>query len=277
MDAAHAQQLVAGGHFHQNRQVTSRRHRHANQRHLEPDQFIPGLVQSQPIVLERRIPPIELHHQLDPLRGAGGRDAEQVTDVDQAQAAHFHVVTGQFGTRANDNRLGAPTDFHRVVGDQPVAADDQIQRALALADAAVTNDQDTQAEDVEQDAVDDLARREAILENGGELADGGGGRHRRAQNGDLGALALLQYFGGQFRAAGNQQARQCLAETFGQGLPARVGGHAFKEAHFAEAEQQDASGLQVLMKTRQRETGFLDIRAGDVPPEPVGASQQLDR
>ena len=46
-----------------------------------------------------------------------------------------------------------------------MAANDQIERALALADAALARDEDAEAEDVHQHAVANLARRQAVFEN----------------------------------------------------------------------------------------------------------------
>ena len=52
---------------------------------------------------------------------------------------------------------------------------------------------------------------------------------------------------------------------------------AFEKAHFALAEQQDAAGLQVFVEAGEREAGLLDVGAGDVALETVGAGQQVDR
>ena len=54
-----------------------------------------------------------------------------------AEAAQFHVMARQLRARADEDRLGPAPDFDGVVGDETVAADDQIERALALADAAL--------------------------------------------------------------------------------------------------------------------------------------------
>ena len=85
-------------------------------------------------------------------------------------------------TTAEHDRLRAAADLDRVVGDQAMAAPDQVERALALADAALADQQHAEAEDVEQHAVDDLADGQAVLEQGRELADGGRRRHRRADH-----------------------------------------------------------------------------------------------
>ena len=64
-----------------------------------------------------------------------------------------------------DERFRPPPDLDDVVGDQPMAADDQVERALALADAALAGDQHAEAEHVEQHAVHDAALRERVLED----------------------------------------------------------------------------------------------------------------
>ena len=106
------------------------------------------VVEAEPLVLARRIPAFELHDQLDALRRARRGDAEQILDVDHAEAAQLHVMARELGTGADEDRLGAAADFDRVVGDQTMAADDQVERALALADAALADDEHAQAEDV---------------------------------------------------------------------------------------------------------------------------------
>ena len=68
------------------------------------------------------------------------------------EPAQLHVMARQLGAGADENRLGAPAYLDRVVGDQPVAADDQVERALALADAALSGDEHAEPEDVDQHA-----------------------------------------------------------------------------------------------------------------------------
>ena len=55
-------------------------------------------------------------------------------------------------------------DLDDVVGDQAVAAHDQVERRLALADAALAEQQDADAEHVDQHAVDRRRRRQLLLE-----------------------------------------------------------------------------------------------------------------
>ena len=48
-------------------------------------------------------------------------------------------------------------------------------------------------------------------------------------------------------------------------------------AHLALAEDEDARRLQILVEPGERETGLLNVRAGDDAPCPAGATEQLDR
>ena len=179
VQAARPQQLIAGRHLDEDREVAPGRHRHVDERHLHAEQLVDVLVEPEAVVLARRIPALELDDELHALRRPRRRDAEQIADVDHAEAAHLHVVARQLRAGADHLGLAAPPHLHRVVGDQPMAAHDQIERALALADAAVADDQHAQAEDVHQHAVDDLAHGERIVEERADLGD----RQRRGDGG----------------------------------------------------------------------------------------------
>jgi hypothetical protein len=185
-------------------------------------------------------------------------------------------MAGQLRARADDDRFRSAPHFDGIVRDEAMAADDQVERAFALADAALADDQHAEAEDVDQHAVNDFAVREAILEHRGQLADRRRGRHRRPQNWHVGALALRDHFRRDLRAAGDQQARQVRGETLGERFAARRGIEALEKAHLAFAEQQDAAGLQVFMEPREREAGLLNVRTCNLAVESAGARQQLD-
>ena len=70
------------------------------------------------------------------------------------EAADLHVVLDDRVARAVDRALLAAGDVDDVVGDQPVAAHHQVQGDLALADAALAQQQDAHAEDVHEHAVE---------------------------------------------------------------------------------------------------------------------------
>src|SRR5688572_21179343 len=78
-------------------------------------------------------------------------------------------------TGADQVGLAPPPHLDGIVGDETMAAHDEIERAFALADAAVTGDQYAQAEDVHQHAVDDFAHGKGVFEQHADFRD----RHRR--------------------------------------------------------------------------------------------------
>src|SRR5688572_27205803 len=138
-----------------------------------------------------------------------------------------------------------------------MAAHDQVERAFTLTDAALADNQHAEAEDVDEDAVNDLAMREPILEHGGQLPDCRRRRHRRAQDWHIGALALRNDLGRNVGAARDEQAWQVGVEALGQRFAARARIEALEETHLALAEQQDAPGLEVLVKSSERQAGLL--------------------
>jgi hypothetical protein len=51
---------------------------------------------------------------------------------------------------ADEATVFPPDQFHHIVGDEAVATRNEFQGALALADAAVPSDDDTETEDLEK-------------------------------------------------------------------------------------------------------------------------------
>ena len=111
-----------------------------------------------------RVPLDELEDDLDLLPLADRRDAEEVLDVDDPEPADLHVVLDDLGARAVDRVGRASLHVDDVVGDEPVAAHDEVERNLALADAGLAEEQDADAEHVEQHAVHRGLRGEDVLE-----------------------------------------------------------------------------------------------------------------
>ena len=85
-------------------------------------------------------------------------EPEDLADVDDPQAADLHEEPAEDRGPADDPAAGSRADLHHVVGDEAVAAGDQLEGALALPDAAVADDQDAQAEHPQQPAGDDGRR-----------------------------------------------------------------------------------------------------------------------
>ena len=76
---------------------------------------------------------------------ADGFDPKHGSDVDDTDAAHFHVVAGDLGAGAHDFPAIHQRDLRHIIGHETVAAFDQRQHALALADAALAANDDADA------------------------------------------------------------------------------------------------------------------------------------
>src|SRR5947208_2043719 len=75
------------------------------------------------------------------------------------------------GGAADDIARTDRAHLDAVVGDEPVPARDQIERRLALADAALAVQQHAEAMYLDEDAVQQHVRREAVFEPRGDAAD----------------------------------------------------------------------------------------------------------
>src|SRR4051812_22769966 len=153
--APRTKQLIPGGDFHEDGDAPPWCHRHSNERYAEAEDFVELVVQAEPLVLATWFPPFELDHEFDPLRRARRRDAEEILDVDDPDAPQFHVMARELGTCANQDGLGPPPDLNSVISHETLAADDQIERALALADAALADHQYAQTENIHQHCMQD--------------------------------------------------------------------------------------------------------------------------
>src|SRR5437763_13334341 len=106
------------------------------------------------------IPFFQLHDDLDALLLADGPDAEYRQNVDEADTADFHVVTLHLVATANQNVVAPLAGDDQIVGDEAVAALDEVEHALGLADAAFTSEKQADTEDVSQRSMERNRRRE---------------------------------------------------------------------------------------------------------------------
>src|SRR2546423_12049707 len=154
------------------------RHRDHREGHVEHAGRL--TVDSGTVVLARRVPLVELHHDLDALLLPHGPHAEQGADVDEPDAADLHVVLRQLVAAADQDVVAAPRDVDDVVRDQAVAALHQVEHAFALADPRLAEEQQPHAEHVGERGVHAGGRREHVVQERPEAAGGLGGPWGRA-------------------------------------------------------------------------------------------------
>ena len=95
-----------------------------------------------------------MNHQFEELARAHGRFAEDRPDIEDADSTHLQEVAEHAGAAALERVGRNPVDLDDIVGDKPVAARNELQRELALADRRRAGDEHAHLEHVEEYAVE---------------------------------------------------------------------------------------------------------------------------
>src|ERR1051325_3835305 len=91
------------------------------------------------------------------------------------------------------------------------------------------------------------------------------------------AIGRHQQLAGRIPPAGDEHARNIVAEGGRKDVHATGRVEALEVANFAFAEDQDARRLQIRIEACECQAGFLDVRAGDRPFETGCAAEELER
>ena len=169
------------------------------------------------------------------------------------------VSSGQLPS-TNDSRPAA--QLHGVVGHEPVAPDDQVERAFALADPALPDDEDAEPEDVHEHAVDDGPRAPGKCRGRPPSRDmairrparGPEQRHRR--RGGLGQARAAES-----SPCGDRAGRECRARRAAAASHAAICRlPAIRDSGFrSRRRSRTRPALQVGVESREREAGLLRI------------------
>ena len=186
-------------------------------------------------------------------------------------------MTRELGAHADENRFLPAADLDRIVGHEPVAADDQVERALALPDAAFAGDEHAETEHVHQHGVHHRAIGQRIFENRRQLRDRRWRRDRGPDERQTRVLGFGHELGRRSEPPGDDDARKIERERQTERRDARRRVQPFEVADLALPENQDASGPEVFVEARECEARLLDVRARDAAVEAGGAGQQLER
>src|SRR5262245_47229986 len=108
------EEVVARGDLDEDGEVAPGAHRHLDVGKGDTEDLVAVLVEAQAVVALPGLPRVELDDVFDELRQADRRHAEEVLDVDDADAAELHVVAGQLGAGAHE-LLAAALDLDDVV------------------------------------------------------------------------------------------------------------------------------------------------------------------
>src|SRR6202171_4055976 len=269
------QQVVARGHLDDGGQVAPRPHRDDEERHLHVEHGVLLLLDAEPVVLDLVVPLHQLHHHLHLLPLAHGADAEEVLDVDDADSPDLHVVLDDLRAAPVDAAALLALQIDDVVGHQSVAARDEVERQLALADAALAQDEHAHADDVDEHAVHRGRGGERLLEELLDVVDEGGGEVRAAQerHARVGRLALHPVVDRQ--VLGHHQASDGELEEVAHALHRLVVLEGGEVADLRIAEHLKTVLVDVLGEAAQGQPRLLDARADHAPVEPVLPGEEL--
>src|SRR5438067_3005268 len=110
--------------------------RHGDAEYLDRARF-----EAQAVNLARLLPALKLYVESDLFRAAHSGDSEQLAYVENAEAAYLHVLAQEVGRTPGQLSGARPPNFDEVVGDQLVAAHDEVERALGFSDARLAFDE----------------------------------------------------------------------------------------------------------------------------------------
>src|SRR5205085_7634420 len=92
-------------------------------------------------------------------------NAENRRNVDQPDAANFHVMALHLVATANQDIVAPLTGDDEIVGDESMAALDEIENALRFPDATLAGEEQSDAENIGERAMQRDRRRELHLEH----------------------------------------------------------------------------------------------------------------
>ena len=219
------------------------------------------LVEAEPVVELFVLPALELNDQVDLRRGLYAAHAKELLNVHHADAAHLEIVTDELGRGAGE-RIADAADLHRVVRNEPVAALDQLDGRLALADAAVAEDQYALAVHVHQHAVARDHGRQLVVEEVDGHARKLDRGVLRAQQGAAVFLRHLHALGEHVELAGDDQRGDLVLEQILKAFAPLGGGKALEEHRLRLADDLEPARVKVVEKADELQPRAVDVRDG---------------
>src|SRR5208282_709924 len=261
--AGHFQLDLEGGDFHEPREVASGPDGNDDVRNIHAQNLHEFLFHADTVHVPDIVPRLEGDDQVEVFVLANAFDAKHGGDVDNADAAHFHVITGEFRAGANHVVAVHEHDLDDVISDKAVTAFDKREDGFAFADAALAADDDAHAEDVHHAAQFGAARRE----HGFELQRRGIDefhRHQRAlEDRHLRLLRRLQKFCIGTETAAEDDARDFVGEQIGITRLPLLFQEGTQVIHLRVAHDLHTLVGEVLREPAQREAGPVHGRLAD--------------
>ena len=162
---------------------------------------------------------------------------------------------------AHDLPVGNLAQLYRIVGHQTVPALDQLNGQLALADAAVAQDQDALAVHLHQHAVPGDAGSQLQVQHADQAAHQGAGRLVGAQQRHAVLFGQLQHLRERFQlfAAAHDNSRRLLAEQLFQRLVALFGREPGQKIHLCQTHDLQTEFIKIVIVSGQKQTRTVDL------------------
>ena len=192
-----------------------------------------------------------MHDQLQAHLATHRGLAKDGADIEQTDAAHLQQVLQQLGAAALDGGLVDAIQVDRVIGHQTVAARDQLQAQLALAQTRFAGDQHAQAQNVHEHAVHGGALGKMLGQVGAQHVDDKGRRFAGGEHGDLSPLAHGHQGLGCDLAVGQHQHRRLQGDDARDTARAIVCGGVGEVGDLALAQDLHPVGVDVIEVAHQ--------------------------
>ena len=145
--------VVHSGYLENNCKVTAGLYRDSEQRHLNAEDSHIVCIHAHSVVGLFGVPQLQLDHHVDLLVELNSADAKELTRVDDTDAAQLEEVADIVRRASHQGNVGRLLDLYRVVGDESVTARYKLDRGLALTYAALAEDKDALAVDLNENSV----------------------------------------------------------------------------------------------------------------------------
>ena len=194
--------------------------------------------------------------------------------IHNTDAPELHIIADQLRRAADQGMAADPADLHRVVGDEAMAALDELKGRLALADAAVAHEQHTLAVDLHQHAVHRHARSQILLQGVDQIRLKFRGILIRDENVAVILAPNLDALGeGGYAVADHQRGNVVLHEAL-KGASALLGREAVKIGALDPADDLDAAWVEVIVKAGELQSRAVHIRGGHQSLLIIGGQMQ---
>ena len=180
--------------------------------------------------------------------------------IDHADAPQLHIVADQLRRVAGELIPAHQLDLHRIVGDKPVSALNELQSRLTLADTAVTHQKHTLAVDLHQHAVGGNAGRQIAV----QAADHIRLKVRGVLIGDEQVpvifLRQLQTFGKGLHPVTDNKSRNIILQKAFQRRPPPQVGQGVQIGTLHPPDDLQPVWVEVVIKARKLHSGSVYIR-----------------